>query len=117
MSGVESYENGTQLQTHKEYIDVLRILAIIGVLVQHTVDYYFETGNQAFGPLHAIRNLSCYHVCIFVMISGALFLQKEITVIIMWKKYIKRIFMVFVVWSGLYSLYNFAQSAMEGATL
>ena len=53
-----------------------------------------------------IKNISRWNILLFIMISGYLFLPRDISIAIMWKKYIRRIAICFAVWSLLYTAYN-----------
>lgn len=87
------------------YLDVLRCAAIFAVVVIHvSCDYDSHAGVSAYaGAL--FNSLSRWCVPVFVMISGALFLQPDKTVSIrqLFFKYILRLAVVYLVWVLLYS--------------
>ena len=88
-----------------EHIDFLRVVAIIGVLFQHSSIYFSMAVGDTFCTQfywHASR----WGILLFLFISGFLLIPKHISVSVMWKRYIKRILVVFFVWSVLYSCYN-----------
>ncbi len=104
----------TTEKEHKQFIDTLRCFAIIAVLLQHVVDYYVEV----FGKNRITYGLfasSRWNILVFVMISGFLFLGRDISIGRMWSHYIKRIILTFLFWSVSYCSYNFffANSQIE----
>lgn len=91
------------------YMDYLRVLAILGVVMIHVSGLKWselEIGSWDFN-VHTMYNLvGRYSVCVFCMISGALFLrpEKDITIRVIVTKYIKRILICFFVWLFLYAI-------------
>ena len=93
------------------YLDVLRIFAIFCVVLVHVSGAFFYDA-----PVSSTRFLSmCLYdefahiaVPIFVMISGALFLDpsRDITYGKIFKKYLPRLGVAFAVWSAAYAAYN-----------
>ncbi len=92
------------------YLDILRILATL------TVVFYHQTGvaknpdiswSESFSL--ACDGVTRFCVPIFVMISGALFLDnsKPLSVKKLYRKNILRIVTAFIFWSVVYALYNF----------
>lgn len=82
----------------KLYLDYLRVIATLSVIMIHI----FITASTDF-IMHTIVEdsivliiVQCLHFCvpIFLMISGSLFLQKEVTVKVLFKKYILRYIIV-----------------------
>ena len=79
------------------YINSLRLLATLSVVFLHTSAGIRET--RSFSDSNDMLLLSCYQftmqfgVPIFIMISGALFLNpaKEVGFGLFWRKYVKRI--------------------------
>lgn len=90
-----------------DYIDILRVLAIAAVLLQHSATYYIDGGYGNVYVANFFRGISRWNILIFIMISGGLVLSKERTIETIWKKYIARIVKVFLAWSLLYTIYNF----------
>lgn len=92
---------------HYDFIDILRFIAIAAVLLQHTASEYIDGGyGVATNTVNVFRGITRWNILIFVMISGLLLIPKNIAIGKMWKKYIKRITIVFCVWSALYTVYN-----------
>lgn len=88
-------------------IDTLRCFAIAAVLIQHSATANLEfAGSTRARAASLVFGLSRWNILLFIAISGFLFLDREIDFVTMWKKYIFRILIVFVAWSGLYTIYN-----------
>ena len=91
------------------YFDYLRIIAIFAVVVLHFAAQNWDGVNvssfewQIFNLYDAT---AAWGVPVFVMISGALFLGKELTLKKLYGKYILRIVTVFIFWSVIYALWN-----------
>lgn len=91
------------------YLDILRILATFFVIMlhvssQHWYENYF---SHEWNVFNAYNSISRWGVPVFVMISGSLFLSRELTTRRLYTKYIARIVTAFVTWSALYSfVYN-----------
>ncbi len=86
------------------YFDFLRIFAALAVVMAHTsTSQYLLLGSYHYSACFW-DGLVRWGVPIFVMISGALFLEptKKITINNIFKKYIFRIARLFVIWSLLY---------------
>lgn len=105
---MKNAERISSAKEHLVWIDILRILAIFSVIVQHSATYYFEGGYGNSLAIHALNNLSRFHVPSFVMITGVLLLGRDMPPKKIWTKYIKRIAIAFCFWSFLYTTYNFA---------
>lgn len=90
------------------YFDYLRLFAILAVIVLHVSCQNWENMNakgfqwQTFNFFDSIVR---WCVPVFVMISGALFLNREIPLKKIYSKYILRVGISFVVWSIIYSLF------------
>lgn len=90
--------------------DILRIIAALAVITIHVSAQYYYTTD--FSDEWEIRNiydgLSRWCVPVFVMISGALFLdsKKEINLKKLYGKNLLRIVVAYFVWSIVYTLYG-----------
>ena len=91
-----------------QYLDVLRILACLAVIVMHIAKG--RIGNYAIGTdkwlfLNTFDSISRFAVPVFVMISGALFLdpKKEWDARKMYTKNLVRIVTAFLFWSAVYA--------------
>ena len=91
--------------------DVLRILSAFSVVVLHVSSMYLMEINVTatdFKIANFINSISRFGVPIFVMISGAIFLseEKQITISKLWKHNILRLFILYVVWSFAYYVFQ-----------
>lgn len=90
------------------YLDFLRIISIVGVIVIHvtSIGYLESDVNSTFIISVAYNSLFRWSVPIFFMITGCLFLRKnkEIDFSIILKKYIPRLLMALVIFGVIYSL-------------
>lgn len=89
------------------YIDVIRIVATFGVIALHVfcTEYHSSVGTYHWYVSVVGDSLVRWSVPLFVMISGALFLQpaKDVSFRILLKKYIPRLLLAYVFWSIAYS--------------
>lgn len=91
------------------YLDYLRIVAIFAVVVLHVSGYSWSmeiVNSFSWQICNIYRGTSQWGVAIFVMISGALFLSKKISLKKLYKKYIFRIAVAFIFWSTLYAFWS-----------
>jgi len=91
--------------------DVLRILSAFSVVVLHVSSMYLMEYNVAttdFKIANFINSISRFGVPIFVMISGAIFLseEKQIPMGKLWKHNILRLFILYVIWSFAYYVFQ-----------
>lgn len=105
------------------YFDYLRVFATFAVIILHisAQNWYIADVNgferQTFNFFDGIVRWS---VPVFVMISGALFLNRDLPLKKIYSKYISRMVISFVVWSVIYSLFESGtamqriSSAIEG---
>lgn len=93
-------------QNRIEYLDTLRIMATIAVIMIHVAasQWYFADINSFDWFVIVIYDgIVRWAVPIFVMISGVLFLEKENEGIDqLYRKYIFKIAIVFIIWSLIY---------------
>ena len=100
----ESIANNTQNRVL--YFDVLRVLAVFFVMVLHTSgENWHDAGVNTYewSILNLFNSISRWCVPVFVMISGALFLNHDIPIKKLYSKYILRLVVAFIVWSIAYS--------------
>lgn len=103
------------------YIDLIKIIAIIGVIFIHvSADYWYKTpiDSNRWEAMNLWNAIGRCGVDIFVMCSGVLFLsKKELSYKDLFKKYIPRLIIAFVVWTFIYSLikadFNIRQSFLS----
>lgn len=91
------------------YYDWLRIFAIFTVVLLHVAasDWqYFDVNTTEWFVLDVYSGVVRWSVPVFVMISGALFLSRDIPVKKIYTKYALRLFIAFVVWSFAYFLFD-----------
>ena len=90
-----------------EYLDLLRILCSFSVVVIHISSQNLKS-TQLLSPEWKIfifyNSIVRFGVPIFFMISGTIFLEKDISFCIMLNKYIKNIYIKLLFWSFFYSL-------------
>ena len=90
------------------FFDWLRIIATFAVVVIHCCSKEsLEVASYEWNTVHLYNCLSQWAVPAFVMISGALFLGREITLSKLFKKSILRIGTAFLFWSVLYACWRF----------
>ena len=94
--------------TRHYYFDFLRIISAFAVMMLHlaSIGYYNSDVNsfewKIFNFYHG--GLTYWSVPVFVMISGSLFLSRDISAKKMFSKYIFRMILAFVFWSSFYAL-------------
>lgn len=89
------------------YFDYLRVFATVSVIIVHiAAQNFYSTDVNGFGwqIFNFYDSLVRWGVPIFLMISGALFLNKDIPLKLIYKKYIFRMVISYVVWSAIYAL-------------
>lgn len=88
-----------------EYFDWLRILCCFSVILLHSNPWYHsQIRSHNYKIYNIYHNVTRFGVPIFFMISGTLFLEKDISFGIMLNKYIKCIYIKLLFWSFFYSL-------------
>ncbi len=102
------------------YFDVLRLIATFVVVAVHLSAQHWldvDIGSRAWFAFNLYCSTGKWSVPIFVMISGALFLGRDIDVRTVFKKNVLRIAGVFVFWSGGYALIDliFRHDTLFGA--
>lgn len=96
------------------YLDALRVLASVFVVMLHLSAQKFDglaIGSADWTVLNCYNSLTRWAVPVFVMISGALFLDpaRQIRPRALFGKNLLRIVSAFVFWSGLYALVDYWQ--------
>ena len=89
-------------QVNRDYsMDILRILAILIVILLHVSFPFFDNPLNSSQWIKALfpDTMSRWGVPVFVMISGAFMLQKNISINELWTKYIKRLAILLVLWN------------------
>ncbi len=99
--------------------DILRLLAILAVILMHA------GGNEQLAASLNPRRHSMFVAAIvwcvpvFFMISGRFFLdpRRNVTIENVWKKYVRRIVIAFVVWTSVYTLYYINSGGYAGLNI
>ena len=96
------------------YFDHLRVLAIFLIMVLHAASllwYDTDIHSASWLIMNAYKVLTDHAVLLFVMISGALFLNphKEISIKRLYVHSILRLVIVLFVWNCFYGIYDFLQ--------
>lgn len=107
---IDSEPSGMSLQGRLYYLDVLRVFAIFCVVMIHVCAWHFyqvDIASTRYFAMCLFDEFAHVAVPVFVMISGVLFLNpaKEVTYDRVFKKYLPRLGVAFVVWSVLYAFY------------
>lgn len=96
------------------FFDVLRTVAIIAVILIHVTAIAlqnYEIGTLEWTISGIYNSLSRFAVPVFIMISGALLLEKEISIKIIYKKYILRFVIAYLTY---YVIYNIIDGLEHG---
>lgn len=100
-------------------LDILRLLAILAVIAMHAGGNKYLSAN--FNPSRHSMFVAAIVWCVleFFMISGRFFLdpQRSITIKSIWLKYVRRIVVVFVVWTSVYVLYYVKSGIYDGLNI
>lgn len=79
-----------------EYIDLIKTLAILSIVILHIFQVW-DMGPQIRGiPIFVLSEITRFAVPIFIMVSGALLLNKEIEIKSFLKKRVSRIIYPFL---------------------
>lgn len=90
------------------YFDYLRVFATIAVIILHISAsnwYTTDVNGIQWQTFNFYDSIVRWGVPIFVMISGALFLNRNITLKKIYFKYIFRLVISFIAWSTIYALF------------
>lgn len=89
-----------------EYLDALRTLAAIAVVMLHVAAnrwYHVPVRSFEFQFMNLVNGLVRWSTPVFVMISGAVFLDRDISVKALFCKYLPRLVTVYLFWVVLYN--------------
>lgn len=91
------------------YLDYLRVLAAFAVILLHVSAQHWDTEGVRFRDrflFAAYNSMAVWPVNMFVMLSGALFLdpERKVDTRTLYSKYILRIVTAFLFWSAVYAL-------------
>ena len=106
---ITNYKNNNKdiLEGRLIFFDFLRIISSFSIIILHVsakLFYKLNINSYNWKISFYINGLSRFAVPNFFMISGALFLNKDISFKNMYRKYIKRLFIVLYFWSLIYSI-------------
>mgnify|MGYP004458923433 FL=1 len=90
------------------YFDYLRVLATLGVIVLHvSAEFFYKVDVNTYNwqVFNLFDSIMRFCVPIFVMISGAIFLNRNVPFSMIYKKYILRLFTAFIFWKFIYFLF------------
>lgn len=93
-----------QRQYHLDYLRVFASVAIILLHVSGQNMPYVELAGTEWNIYNICNSASRWGVPVFVMMSGALFLPREIPIKTLYTKYISRMAIAYVVWSAFYAI-------------
>ena len=96
--------NLMQRQYHLDYLRVFASIAIILLHVSAQNMPYVELAGAEWNIYNICNSASRWGVPVFVMMSGALFIPREIPTKTLYKKYISRMAIAYVVWSAFYAI-------------
>ena len=93
-------------------LDILRFTATLAVILTHVCGGPIKTlsiPDINWQILNCFRSAITWDIPVFVMISGGFFLnpKKEITLKVLYGKYIKRLIIAFAFWSAIFQIYYF----------
>ncbi len=94
------------------YMDLLRIFSALAVILTHvSAQYWYDlpTHSYTWNVLNVYDSISRFGVSVFIMISGALFLDpdRKFSVKRLYTKNVVRIVVAFLFWSAVYILFNY----------
>lgn len=110
----------SEKKTRTVYLDLLRVLAMVGVVGIHVSAKHFvdvPLDSAAWRAMNLWDGLVRWSVPMFAMVSGALFLNPErnVRTRAIFTKNLPRILLAFAVWSALYAALNCGGSLREFA--
>lgn len=87
-------------------MDALRIVAAVAVILLHASAGYFNcpVSSAQWMVANVYNSATRWCVPVFVMISGAFLLQKEIPVKLLYTKYIKHLVVLLLSWNAIYNI-------------
>ena len=88
------------------YLDYIRVLATIAIVVLHVTAWnwsYVDARSVTWNTFNFYNGCVRWAVPAFLMISGALFLRKDIEIKVIYSKYILRLVVIYIVWAAFYA--------------
>ena len=102
------------------FYDILRLISSFSVVIIHISAIYYNKynlGTYNWKISFYFNGITRFSVPIFFMISGDLFLQKDILFKIIYLKYIKNLFIHYIIWSFIYSIKGFNISKINAKNI
>lgn len=111
MSDISNEQNNRKSKNERTiYFDYLRVFATISVMILHIAGQNWQVCNVNGGDwkvFNFYESIVRWGVPVFIMISGALFLnQEKISVKKIFTKYVFRLFVAYCFWSFVYYLFS-----------
>ncbi len=101
----------------KIYLDYLRVFATFAVIMLHIAAqnwYSYDVSGGEWRTLNFYDSIVRWGVPVFVMISGALFLNREeIPLKKILNKYVKRLLIAYIVWNFVYYLFEIDATPLQ----
>ena len=98
------------------YFDALRVFASLAVMVLHLAAQHWGEADVTGAAWRAFNGWNAavrWCVPVFVMISGALFLERPVSLKKLCGRHVARVAIAFVFWSGLYALVSARRYPLE----
>lgn len=116
------FPQGKPARTRDVAIDVLKIMAIFGVVLAHSCDLLLDSANRDMGMWwygNVFFSLIVYCVSLFVMCSGAMLLssQKVEPPLSFYAKRLPRILVPLMIWSVVYYFYKIGDNPLTVADI
>ncbi len=92
------------------YLDMIKAVSVIGVIVLHVTAANWmkiDVHSADFAVETVYNGISRSCVPLFVMANGAVFLDREISLKVLYKKYILRLVIAYFAWSIIYAVVRF----------
>lgn len=101
-------ETTQNLKIRTIYFDYLRVFATFAVMILHISAqnwYSTDINGVQWQIFNFFESITRWGVPVFLMISGALFLNRDITIKKIYTKYILRMITSYFIWSAIYALF------------
>ena len=105
------------MKERKTELEAIRVIACFLVVTLHVVGYGMEVMNPRTANWMTRNLIKCLIQCaapLFFMISGSLFMEKEVSMKTLYGKYIARLLVAWTVWSGLYAAIDYIAHRKTG---
>lgn len=105
------------MEERKWDLDIMRIIACFLVIVVHVTGYGMEVMDPVSSNWQIRNSVASMVRCaapVFFMISGVVFLGKEISIKQLYKKYICRIVLIWILWSSFYAVIDYVAYRKAG---